>query len=58
MVISELIKKLQEAQEECGDIEVFAMSDTFDTGEFAPLDEDGISFDKTIEGKYTLYIGW
>ena len=58
MVISELIEKLQEIQKEKGDIEVFVMSNTYDTGELAPLEEDGLSFDETNEGKYTLYIGW
>ena len=58
MKISELIKKLQEIQKEKGDIEVFVMSNTYDTGELAPLEEDGLSFDETSEGKYTLYIGW
>ena len=58
MKILELIKKLQEIQKEHGDIEVFVMSNTYDTGELAPLEEDGLSFDETNECKYTLYIGW
>ena len=58
MKISELIKKLQEIQKEKGDIEVFVMSNTYDTGELAPLEEDGLSFDRFNEGKNIVYIGW
>ena len=55
MVISELIEKLQEIQQEKGDVEVVAVFDTDCTGEFVPLEEDGIRFNK---GKKLLYIGW
>ena len=34
MVISELIKKLQEVQKEHGDIEVLAIEDTYGEGEW------------------------
>lgn len=40
MKISQVIEKLQEIQKEHGDIEVFVMSNTYDTGELAPLEED------------------
>ena len=55
MVISELIKKVQE---EHGDIEVLAISDTYGEGEWVSLEEDGISFDRFNEGKNIVYIGW
>ena len=58
MKISELIKELQEIQEEHGDIEVLALENTYGEGEFVPLEEDGISFDRFNEGKNILYIGW
>lgn len=58
MVISELIKKLQEIQKEKGDVEVLAIYDTYCTGEFVPLEDGGISFDRLNEGKNVLYIGW
>ena len=58
MVISELIKKLQKVQEEHGDIEVLAISDTYGEGEWVSLEEDGISFDRFNEGKNIVYIGW
>ena len=54
--ISELIKKLQELQNEHGDVEVLAAYDDFGTGEFIPLEDGGISFDSLDDGK--LYIGW
>ena len=58
MKISELIKELQEIQEEHGDIEVLALENTYGEGEFVPLEEDGISFDRFNEGKNIVYIGW
>ena len=58
MKISELIKELQKVQEEHGDIEVLAISDTYGEGEWVSLEEDGISFDRFNEGKNVLYIGW
>ena len=58
MKISELIKKLQKVQEEHGDVEVLAISDTYGEGEWASLEEDGVSFDRFNEGKNILYIGW
>ena len=44
MKISELIKKLQELQNEYGDVEVLAAYDDFGTDEFIPLEDGGISF--------------
>ena len=58
MKISELIKKLQGIQNKHGDIEVLAISDTYGTGEWVSLEEDGISFDRFNEGKNIVYIGW
>ena len=58
MVISELIKKLQEVQKEHGDIEVLALENTWGEGEFVPLEVSGISFDRFNEGKNIVYIGW
>ena len=58
MVISELIEKLQEVQKEHGDIEILALENTWGEGEFVPLEEDGISFDRFNEGKNIVYIGW
>ena len=58
MLISELIKKLQEIQKEHGDIEVLAMENTWGEGEWVSLEEDGISFDRFNEGKNIVYIGW
>ena len=58
MKISELIKELQKVQEEHGDIEVLAISDTYGEGEWVSLEEDGISFDRFNEGKNIVYIGW
>ena len=58
MKISELIKELRQVKKEHGDIEVLAISDTYGTGEWVPLEEDGISFDRFNEGKNILYIGW
>ena len=58
MLISELIKKLQEIQKEHGDIEVLALENTYGEGEWVSLEEDGISFDRFNEGKNIVYIGW
>ena len=58
MVISELIKKLQEVQKEHGDIEILALDNTWGEGEFVPLEDSGVSFDRYNEGKNVLYIGW
>ena len=51
MKISELIKKLQEIQKEHGDVEALAISDTYGEGEWVSLAEDGISIDRSNEGK-------
>ena len=56
MVISELIKKLQEIQAEKGDAEVLA--NTYGTGEWVSLEDSGVSFDRFNEGKNIVYIGW
>ena len=58
MKISELIEKLQEIQNEHGDVEVLAVFDTYGEGEWVSLEEDGISFDRFNEGKNIVYIGW
>lgn len=58
MKISELIKKLQKVQEEHGDVEVSALENTWGEGEFVPLEDSGVSFDRYNEGKNVLYIGW
>ena len=58
MKILELIKKLQEIQNEHGDVEVLAVFDTYGEGEWVSLEEDGISFDRFNEGKNIVYIGW
>ena len=58
MKISELIKELRQVKKEHGDIEVLAISDTYGTGEWVPLEDDGIIFDRFNEGKNILYIGW
>lgn len=58
MKISELIKELRQVQDEHGDIEVLAISDTYGEGEWVSLEEDGISFDRFNEGKNIVYIGW
>ena len=58
MVISELIKKLQEVQKEHGDIEILALENTWGEGEFVPLEDSGISFDRFNESKNVVYIGW
>ena len=58
MKISGLIKKLQEVQKKHGDIEVLALEDAYGEGEFVPLEDSGVSFDRFNEGKNIVYIGW
>ena len=58
MKISELIKKLQEIQNEHGDVEALAVFYTYGEGEWVSLEEDGKSFDRFNEGKDIVYIGW
>lgn len=58
MLISELIKKLQEIQKEYGDIEVLALENTYGEGEWVSLEDSGVSFDRFNEGKNIVYIGW
>ena len=58
MKISEVIKKLQEVQKDGGDIEVLALENTWGEGEFVPLEDSGVSFDRFNEGKNIVYIGW
>ena len=58
MKISEVINKLQEIQKEKRDVEVLAVFDRYGEGEWVPLEEDGISFDRFNEGKNIVYIGW
>ena len=58
MKISDVIKKLQEIQKIHGDIEVLALENTWGEGEFVPLEDSGISFDRFNEGKNIVYIGW
>ena len=58
MKISELIKELRQVKKEHGDIEVLAISDTYGTGEWVPLEDDGIIFDRFNEDKNIVYIGW
>ena len=58
MKISEVINKLQELKEEHGDVEALAVFDTYGTGEWTPLEDSGVSFDRFNEGKNIVYIGW
>ena len=58
MKISEVIKKLQEIRKVHGDIEVLALENTYGEGEFVPLEDSGISFDRFNEDKNIVYIGW
>ena len=58
MKISELIKELQKVQEEHGDVEVLAIEDKWGEGEWASLEDSGVSFDRFNEGENVLYIGW
>ena len=56
MKISEVINKLQEIQNEHGDIEVLALENTYGEGEWTPLEDSGVSFDRFNEGKNIVYI--
>ena len=38
--------ELQEERKQRGDDEVFVMDNTYGTGDFVPLEEDGIRFNK------------
>ena len=58
MKISEVVKKLQEIKNEHGDIEVLALENTYGEGEWATLEDSGVSFDRFNEGKNIVYIGW
>ena len=58
MKISEVVKKLQEIQNKHGDIEVLALENTCGEGEWASLEDSGVSFDRYNQGKNVLYIGW
>ena len=58
MKISEVIRKLQEIQNEHGDIEVLTLENTWGEGEWVSLEDSGVSFDRYNEGKNVLYIGW
>ena len=58
MKISEVIRKLQEIQKEHADIEVLALENTWGEGEFVPLEDSGVSFDRFNKGENVLYIGW
>ena len=58
MKISEVIRKLQEIQNEHGDIEVLALENTCGECEWASLEDSGEIFDRYNEGKNVLYIGW
>ena len=58
MVISELIEELIEIRKVHGDIEVLALENTYGEGEFVPLEDSGVSFDRFNEGKNIVYIGW
>ena len=58
MKISGLIKELRQVQREHGDIEVLAMEDTYGEGEWVPLEDSGVSFDRFNDGKNIVYIGW
>ena len=58
MKISEVIRKLQEIQNEHGDIEVLNLENTWGECERVSLEDSGVSFDRYNEGKNVLYIGW
>ena len=58
MKISEVINKLQEIRKVHGDIEVLALENTYGEGEWTPLEDSGVSFDRFNEGKNIVYIGW
>ena len=57
MKISEVINKLQEIQNEHGDIEVLALENTYGEGEWTPLEDSGVSVDRFNEGKNIVDIG-
>ena len=57
MKISEVINKLQEIQNEHGDIEVLALENTYGEGEWVSLEEDGVSFDRFNDVKNIVDIG-
>ena len=46
MKISEVIRKLQEIQNEHGDIEVLALENTWGEGEWVSLEDSGVCFDR------------
>ena len=46
MKISEVIRKLQEIQNEHGDIEVLALENTLGESEWVSLEDSGVSFDR------------
>ena len=46
MKISEVIRKLQEIQNEHGDIEVLALENTCGEGDWVSLEDSGVSFDR------------
>ena len=46
MKISEVIKKLQEIQNEHGDIEVLSLENTWGECEWVSLEDSGVSFDR------------
>ena len=58
MKISEVIRKLQEIQNEHGDIEVLALENTWGESEWVSLEDRGVSFDRKKKKKNVLYIGW
>ena len=58
MKISEVIRKLQEIQNEHGDIEVLTLENTWGEGEWVSLEDIGVCFDRYNEGKNVLHIGW
>lgn len=58
MKISEVIRKLKEIQNEHGDVEVSAIENTWGDGEFVPLEDSGISFDRFNIDENIVYIGW
>ena len=59
LTLSELIKELHSMRVGYGsDVEVLAVFDTYGTGEWTPLEDSGVSFDRFNEGKNIVYIGW
>ena len=46
MKISEVIRKLQEIQNEHGDIEVLTLENTWGEWDWSSLDDSGVSFDR------------